>query len=119
MQQKDFLETFMVFSPFHFGLERTKIMVGIHVPPKFGTGVGRKILNPLISPSCGPGELKFFRPLEIYGTHTQYECHDPNPNNGAWTIVVIKNFTFFDEGIFQINSQTKVKNVHKSHFVER
>ena len=82
-------------------------------------GVGRKLLNPHISPNCGQRELKFFLPLEIYGTHTQYECHNPNPNNGAWTIVVIKNFTFFDEGIFQISSLTKVKNVHKSHFVER
>jgi len=71
MQQKDFLETFMVFSPCHFGPERTKIMVGIHVPPKFGTRGGKKNFeSPYLPQLWTRGTEIFLTVRDLWDPHT-------------------------------------------------
>ena len=88
----------LVFSPCHFGLECTKVRVGNRNTYKILSYGWGRIFGPLHLPNFGHRDLKFFRHLEIYGTHIQYEFHDPNPNNGAWWSYKLKNHIFWLEG---------------------
>jgi len=58
--------------------------------------VGENFFRPQCLPNFRVRDLKFFVPLEIYGTYLYFEFQDPIPKMGCGeTIVEIKKFVFF------------------------
>ena len=83
--------------------------------------VGKKFVNPHISPNFGHRELKIYMTLDLHGPHLHSEFGDPNLENVAWgPIIEIKNLNCSGGCRFRIKIQVRGLQEHRicvRHFI--